>query len=432
MCAPDKGSMSGELSRAPDCAGVLISACVPLAGQGLVARSGDLIVMTDGLAADPDPLLAVLAEVAAAGGDGSALVRSAARAALACEDQPSWACAGVTRDGELAVLVHGAAAADIRVDDGSAVILTGRSSLLPVSQLLAGGTVIATITLSGPTDADPRLRLDSGIVRGGGATITVTAGTTSLPGAAAGPSAPPTATASPSGPTAATADLSPPPPATTDMSGALTVVADPGRPPTLLADPSRPLTMLADPSTTLADSVTGAREPVPPGSGGDADVEGPAPVLVEGVLCARQHFNDPNVRYCRQCGLAIAQLAGNVQLGPRPPLGVLLLDDGTGFALDADYVLGREPLLDEDVAAGRARPLRISDPDGTVSRLHLRVSLVGWQVEVSDLGSANGSVLQPVTGPEARLKPHDPVIIEPGSRVAVGRRSFQYLSHRGN
>ena len=414
--------MSGEPSRAPDCAAVLISSCVPLAGQGLVARSGDLIVMTDGLAADPDPLLTVLAEVAATGGDGSALVRSAARAALACEDQPSWACAGVTHDGELAVLVHGAAAADIRVDDASTVTLTGRSSLLPVSQLLAGGTVIATITLSGPADADPRLRLDSGIVRGGGATITVTAGTTALP----------TTTASPSGPTAATADLSPPPGATADISGALTMVADPGRPLTLLADPSRPLTLLADPSTTLADSVTGACEPVPPENDGDADVEGPAPVLVDGVLCARQHFNDPNVRYCRQCGLAIAQLARNVQRGPRPPLGVLLLDDGTGFALDADYVLGREPLLDEDVAAGRARPLRISDPDGTVSRLHLRVSLVGWQVEVIDLGSANGSVLQPVTGPEARLNPHDPVIIEPGSRVAVGHRSFQYLSHRGN
>jgi hypothetical protein len=122
---------------------------------------------------------------------------------------------------------------------------------------------------------------------------------------------------------------------------------------------------------------------------------------------------------------------GNVERRPRPPLGVLLLDDGAGYTLDADYVLGREPMLDVDVAAGRARALRISDPDGSVSRLHLRVSLVGWRVEVCDLESANGSVLHPAAGMEARLKPHDPVIIEPGARVSVGRRSFQYLSHRG-
>jgi hypothetical protein len=151
---------------------------------------------------------------------------------------------------------------------------------------------------------------------------------------------------------------------------------------------------------------------------------------VDGVLCPRQHFNDPNLRYCRLCGVTIEHAAGNIQRRPRPQLGVLLLDDGTGFTLDADYVLGREPMLDADVAAGRARALRISDPGGTVSRLHLRVCLVGWQVEVSDLGSANGSVLHPAAGPQTRLRPHDPVIIEPGTLVAVGRRSFQYLSHR--
>jgi hypothetical protein len=388
------------------------TACVPLPGQGLVARSGDLIVLTDGLGGDPDPLLTVLAEVAAAGGDGRALVRSAARAALACEDQPGWACVGVTSDDELAVLVHGAATADITVDGGGTMTLTGGSSLLPVSQLLTGRTVIASITLSGPTGVDTRLRLDGGIVRAGGATITVTADT----------SAPPVQTV----------DTSAPPNGTPDPGRPLTLVADLSVPPVGTAGISKALTLVADPSGTREDSGTGPHEPVPSDGEADADVDGPAPVLVDGVLCARQHFNDPNVRYCRQCGIDIHQLAGNVLRRPRPPLGVLLLDDGTGFTLDADYVLGREPALDAEVAAGRARALRISDPDGTVSRLHLRVSLVGWQVEVSDLGSANGSVLHPVAGQETRLQAHDPVIIEPGTRVAVGHRSFQYLSHRNS
>jgi len=158
--------------------------------------------------------------------------------------------------------------------------------------------------------------------------------------------------------------------------------------------------------------------------------EGAAPAMVEGVLCVRNHFNDPDVAYCRQCGISMVQQTRRIQLGQRPPLGVLLLDDGTGFTLDRDYVIGREPLLDGDVAAGRARPLRITDPAGTVGRVHLRVSLVGWQVEVKDLGSVNGSVINLPTGGEGKLNPHDPVVVQPGTRIGIGERSIQYLSYR--
>jgi hypothetical protein len=158
--------------------------------------------------------------------------------------------------------------------------------------------------------------------------------------------------------------------------------------------------------------------------------EGAEPAMVEGVLCARNHFNDPDVAYCRQCGIGMVQQTRRTQLGQRPPLGVLLLDDGTGFTLDRDYVLGREPVLDGDVAAGRARPLRVTDPEGTVGRVHLRVSLVGWQVEVKDLGSVNGSVIYLPAGGEGKLNPYDPVLIEPGTRIGIGQRSIQYLSYR--
>ena len=152
------------------------------------------------------------------------------------------------------------------------------------------------------------------------------------------------------------------------------------------------------------------------------------PVMIDGCLCARMHFNAPDATACRECGTAIRPGARDVRRQPRPPLGVLLVDDGRGYPLDRDYVIGREPVLDGDVVAGRATPLRITDPKGTVSRLHLRVRLVGWQVEVRDLGSANGSVLYRKGGPRT-LTPHDAAVLDPGARVGVGRRTVQFVPY---
>ncbi len=158
--------------------------------------------------------------------------------------------------------------------------------------------------------------------------------------------------------------------------------------------------------------------------------------LVDGCYCPQpvnKHFNDPDVQYCRVCGLAMLQQTRQVVKGPRPPLGVLVLDDGTTLQLDTDYVLGRDPVMDADVQAGRARPLRIVDPAGTISRLHLRIALVGWRVHVVDLGSANGSVVHHPGIPQPqRLTPHQAVEIQPGTMIDVGRRALRfdsYLAH---
>jgi hypothetical protein len=152
------------------------------------------------------------------------------------------------------------------------------------------------------------------------------------------------------------------------------------------------------------------------------------PVMIDGCLCPRMHFNAPDATACRECGAPMRDGARDVRRQFRPPLGVLLVDDGRGYALDRDYVIGREPVLDGDVVAGRATPLRIADPKGTVSRLHLRIRLVGWQVEVRDLGSANGSVLYRKGGPRP-LTPHDAAVLDPGARVGVGRRTVQFVPY---
>ncbi len=320
-----------------------IISCVPLPGAGVIARHGELAAVTDNRGQDPDSLLAVLTEVAAVAGDGRDLVRMAARAALGCPGQPAWACAGVPADAGLAVLVHGAAVASIRVE-------------------LAGGN---------PAAPEHRGWRGDGVVHGGG--LALTAG----------------------------AD-----------------VADVAEPAAMAKETLHGI-MPSQLAGALAAELTGSL----PASDRSA-------VVVEGVLCASEHFNDPGASACRQCGMSLDQPPRNVLRRPRPPLGVLVFDDGTRVTLDGDYVLGREPVLDFDVMAGRARPLRISDPEGTVSRLHLRVSLVGWQVEVSDLGSANGSVLR-APGEERRLAPFEPIVLEPGTRVGIGHRSMQYLAYQG-
>ena len=63
-------------------------------------------------------------------------------------------------------------------------------------------------------------------------------------------------------------------------------------------------------------------------------------VLVEGIVCSRGHFNDPGAVYCTICGISMVQRTHEYVSGPRPPLGLLLFDDGSAFSIDGNYVLG--------------------------------------------------------------------------------------------
>jgi len=359
---------------------VRVTSCVPLAGRGVIARYGVLVAATAAAGPGPDPLLGALAEAAAASGDGGDLVVRAARAAHVQRGQRdqagyhAWACAGVTADGAVAVFVCGRAMATVRVDGGPVVTLASGDAVTPVSRKFTGATVTFGLTVGPAAPPEPQYWLGDGVVCGGGLAVTVTADAFEM------------------------------------------------------ATPTPPAQGGWHPQTVDAPAFA------PPTSGppaeGLAPGDDPRAVLVDGVLCAQEHFNDPAARACRQCGIGLDQPPRYIERRPRPPLGVLVLDDGTRIPLDGDYVLGREPTFDIDVLDGRSRPLRISDPNGTISRLHLRISLVGWQVEVSDLGSANGSVLQASDG-ERALVPYEPTTIEPGARIGIGHRSMQYLAYRG-
>src|SRR5262249_54254440 len=115
--------------------------------------------------------------------------------------------------------------------------------------------------------------------------------------------------------------------------------------------------------------------------------------------------------------------------GPRPPLGALVLDDGSALELSTDFVVGREPAMDPSVAAGEAQPLGIVD--AAVSRVHARIHLDGWQVLLTDLGSVNGTRIRPPgKRSEQPLEPNVPVPLQSGTRVLVGTQGFPYETHR--
>jgi hypothetical protein len=147
-------------------------------------------------------------------------------------------------------------------------------------------------------------------------------------------------------------------------------------------------------------------------------------------MCSRQHFNDPTAVYCAVCGISMVHQTHNLVTGTRPPLGVVVLDDGAVLPLDRDYVLGREPDAAPEVADGTATALTLDDPEVTMSRLHAKLLLVGWEVRFVDAGSANGSFYAR-SGETAwtKIGPGEAVVLTPGTRAAIGSRTFVFDSH---
>ncbi|WP_194813627.1 FHA domain-containing protein [Nocardia sp. XZ_19_385] len=165
------------------------------------------------------------------------------------------------------------------------------------------------------------------------------------------------------------------------------------------------------------------------------DILAPAPTagpaVVKGFKCARQHHNDPRVTVCAVCGMRMDERTGLLTDGVRPPLGLLLFDDGTIIILDADCVLGREP---EHSAAARrgARPVRLDDASGGMSRTHAEIRLIDWDVTVLDLGSANGTHLRAPGHPEwTRVIPGHPQPLRPGAQILLGARTATFDSQHG-
>ncbi|GAA1260591.1 FHA domain-containing protein [Oryzihumus leptocrescens] len=191
----------------------------------------------------------------------------------------------------------------------------------------------------------------------------------------------------------------------------------------------RPVTRVRN--VALGPSATPARAPLPVAGAAADRAEAPTvdrDVVVEGLPCPQGHLNDPRASACSLCGSDLDPEASPVR-ATRPPLGVLVTDDGSVFLLTSDVVVGREPGGSEEVRSGRAQPLQLRDEGHSVSRVHARVHLDGWDVTVVDTGSANGTYLSR-TGSAGPWEPvQEPTPLAAGDRLRLGKRQLMYDRH---
>ncbi|MFD5178512.1 FHA domain-containing protein [Nocardia sp. NPDC058379] len=148
-------------------------------------------------------------------------------------------------------------------------------------------------------------------------------------------------------------------------------------------------------------------------------------VKVMGFKCARAHPSDPRSAFCTVCGMPVDQTQALSEV-VRPPLGMLVLDDGMTYLLAADAVIGRDPENSEAAQRGLI-PLRVDDTSGGMSRAHAEVHLVNWDVQLVDRGSTNGTRTRlPGYRDWIRLTANQPMALIPGTEVMIGNRVLRY------
>lgn len=102
-------------------------------------------------------------------------------------------------------------------------------------------------------------------------------------------------------------------------------------------------------------------------------------------------------------------------------LGAIVFEDGSTFALDRDYVVGRRPEKDQRVQSGQAAALTVVDPDTVLSSAHALLAIHGDGVRLTDLGSLNGTHIAPPGAADwTRLAQFQEVPITPGTRLLFG------------
>lgn len=395
-------------------------------GRGLVAHFPATVLVVTATDLATMPAVDRILEECRLGVTDRPLPRRLAELVDDCGPSKLPAFCAIADDGDgLALFVHGdcqviisGAQPAMRLSGGGSTGWTGGINAMVGSLLVGPSTKIPEVE---PTDAWADLR--EGVVPGAAILLIPreSSPAASFVDTTAAISPPPRADQAPPGPAVGM----PPPQVIPSPSPAVpsAPVVDPAA-----AVPPAPVVSPV-PQMPSADEIDPVLEtPSAPSTVAPAAVDG-SPTMVWGIHCKRGHFNNPDARYCRMCGMHMVHQRRDPVLGPRPVLGFLVLDDGSTYKLDADYVIGREPENDKTVRAGEARGLALSDPEQIVSPSHAAIQLDKWDVFVTDLASRYGThVWRPGTSTWERLEPGQKVMLTPRSHLLVGRRTMVFDS----
>ena len=385
-------------------------------GDGIIARTTGAALVLPHTSADQqqtvEHLLALVRD--ARPGGGRALARKLAGILASAEGDQTvdLALLAPLGGGDIAVLVVGDV--DVSADGAEGPIrVTGRDSLTWVDRVLRAPTHVQVTGGSGSSGSLAASDLVAGIVPGSGLSFSQRG---------EGPAIPPP---SPELSASTTADDKP----KVGYSKPAAEVPPPSLP---LPHVHAPVPVPDFQVESLSDASAPPREPLPMPDEPAPIPAGPAQASVKGVYCKRGHFNDPLVQFCTLCGINMVQQTPALVDGPRPPLGLLILDDGSVFQLEQDYVIGRQPESAPEVVSGSAQPLRLEDTGGTVSRAHALIALEEWTVRLSDHGSANGTyIAMPNSTDWQPVAQNGRLVLTPGTTIKLGNRTMKYESHRG-
>ncbi|CAN5351431.1 hypothetical protein BH11ACT8_BH11ACT8_31860 [soil metagenome] len=429
------------LSSPDDWAGVT---CRPSSGTGTLARLGSVTLLVG--STDPQevaPLLGQAEMVATNGAQGRQLVRGfALLLGTSPEDPPAFAAFAPHSTG-LAVLVSGDATVTVNGET-----LSGADSLAWVERLVPWPITELSAVVDTAAVAQPHLRLGEGVISAGG--LSLGTGLAAVPAeemiAAAPPATPDVAVMTEEMPLEVPADVPAEAPAEAPAGVPAEAPAEetPQEAPAVEAEqppPPPPPPAPVEPPVADFDSVLlGDLED-------DEHEHDPLPIVVDerdvaehgshveevrGVYCKNRHFNDPRQLFCAICGINMVQQTPVLVNGTRPPLGVIVLDDGAVFQVDSAYLLGRDPDSDERVQAGSVRGVPIQDTSNQISRVHARLELRGWDVVLVDNASTNGTFVNPpqTTGWQ-RLPSGGEHLLVQGTRVRIGHRTLAFNTHAG-
>ena len=386
---------------------------VVVGGSGLVARFPGVVCVVAAGGAESVRALLDLCAKAAGTAPGRPLGRSLARWLAGPDAPPDDLVFGTVAAADDRVAVFLSGDVDARV---AGVTLSGAESAAWTDRLVTqdnGPLVLATAGAAVPADVGEHVHdLRSGVVPGGAVAL-LPAGSGPSTGARAVP------------------EVAEPAPAP-----AVEVESAPRRPRRSAridghvdaAAPRAPLDEGGLPGVSVRAAAQAAGPAV-----AEALTERSRDPLAHGYVCARGHLNDPRSHFCVLCGIRMNERTGVLTTGPRPPLGLLVFDDGSTYTVDAEYVVGRMPEADGRVRSGELRALMVEDRGGTVSRVHAEIRVREWDVLLVDTGSRNGTFVAPPSAAAwERLPERHTHRLEPGTRVRLGHhRTFLFESASG-